>query len=401
MSLINDVLRDLERRGHPEAPRSLPRTERTVQPGRRWVWWVLAAVLAGAVLHFGSAPFRETPDNTPIAGTSPAPASDATPAVQPAPPLLKVMPRSATAAESPTSSEPADGDTDTSASPKEDTVKPESGEAPAQNTVARLGPEQSPRAAPPSEDRQAESTRPDAASSAAPRPDSPAPDSEMVAQRDDGHASGREADDDIVIRRSGNGGEPGTGEDLLESAKRALGRGQRGLAESKLKRLLDDRPENVDARLLLARLYIENGRPRSAGELLEEGLETGPENSGIAGLYGRLLLEQDHVATARAVLDEHAPPVRSDPDYHLLLAMAHRRGGDREAAIAAYRRLTETSPGLGAAWVGLGVSLEAQGDTPGARKAYQRATGGDDRRAAAFARQRLAVMPDPPKAEEQ
>lgn len=399
MSLINDVLRDLERRGHPEAPRSLPRTERTVQPGRRWVWWVLAAVLAGAVLHFGSAPFRETPDSTPIADTSSPPASDATSAVQPAPPLLKVMPRSATAAEPPTSSEPADGDT--SASPKEDPVKPEPDGAPAQTTVARAGPEQSPRAAPPSEDRQAESTRPDAASSAAPRPDSPAPDSEMVAQRDDGRASGREADDDIVIRRSGNGGEPIAGEDPLESAKRALGRGQRGLAESKLKRLLDDRPENVNARLLLARLYIENGRPRSAGELLEEGLETGSENSGIAALYGRLLLEQDRVATARTVLDEHAPPVQSDPDYHLLLAMAHRRAGDQEAAIAAYRRLTETSPGLGAAWVGLGVSLEAQGDTLGARTAYQRATGGDDRRAAAFARQRLAVMPDPPKAEEQ
>lgn len=401
MSLINDVLRDLERRGHPEARRSLPRTERIARPGRRWVWWVLAAVLAGAVLHFGSAPFRETPDNTPIADTSSPPASDTASAVQPAPPLLKVMPRNATAAEPPTSSEPADRDTHTSTFPNDDSVKPEQDEPPPQTTVARQASERSFQAVTTSLDAQSDAAQPDATSPAASRPDSPGSVSETVAQRNDGQASGREPDDDIVIRRSGDGGELDAGEDPLESAKRALSRGQRSLAESKLKRLLDDRPENVEARLLLARLYIENGRPRSAGALLEKGLETGPEDSGIAALYGRLLLEQDRVATARAVLDEHAPSVQSDPDYHLLLAMAHRRAGDQEAAIAAYRRLTETSPGLGAAWVGLGVSLEAQGDTRGARTAYERATGGDDRRAAAFARQRLAVMPDPPKAEEQ
>jgi predicted Zn-dependent protease len=363
---------------------------------------VLAAVLAGAVLHFGSAPFRETPDSTPIADASSPPASGTTSAVQPAPPLLKVMPRNATAAEPPTSPESTNPDANTSVSRDEDTAAAETDEAMTQTTVALQGSEQSPREAPASEERRADAAQPDATSPGTRPPDSPGSDSEMVAQRNEGQASAdREADDDIVIRRSGNDGEPLAGEDPLESAKRALGRGQRGLAESKLKRLLDDRPDNVEARLLLARLYIENGRPRSAGELLEEGLETGPEDSGIAALYGRLLLEQDRVATARAVLEEHAPAVQSDPDYHLLLAMAHRRAGDQDAAIAAYRRLTKTSPSMGAAWVGLGVSLEAQGDIRGARTAYQRATGGDDRRAAAFARQRLAVMPAPPKAEEQ
>lgn len=395
MSLINDVLRDLERRGHPDTPRDLPPAERDTHPARRWVWWVLAAVLAGAILHFSSAPLRETPDRTPIADT--APTRQAPAPAEPAPPLLDVMPRPATAAE-PTQAEAEAGrDVHSGGSPERETADPGRDEPATgkRSAISGTAEKEPPQGAPASGDQASDAGAVNATARAEQQPGGDASRDETGKSR-----SGTPDDAEIVIRRSGGDDEPGSGPDRLESAKQALGRGQRALAVSKLEELLEDRPGSVDARLLLARLHIEDGRRRTAGELLETGLEGDRTDPALAALYGRLLLEQDRVARARTVLGEHAPPVQSDTDYHLLLAMAHRRAGEQDAAIGVYRRVTEANPGVGAAWVGLGVSLEAKGDTLGARAAYRKAVGGDDRRAAGFARQRLAVMPAAPEAEE-
>lgn len=396
MSLINDVLRDLERRGETDVPRALPRAEAPRGRRHHWVWWVLAATLAGVLLHWrlGGTPPATPPDSARLAATDTVDRAPE-PAAGPAPAVLSVMPREAKAAESATPSAVA----------REDRPEP-----PESGPVAQPREEPEPAVPEPSRDEPANeaSEAALAASVGEPGPAEAAPPAvERVAQapREATDKPGRQtgagaapANDGIVIQRSGAG--PEHSEDGLAAAKRALGRGQRALATSRLERLVEDAPGNTEARLLLARLHIEDGRPRKAGELLKAGLEETPAASGIALLWGRLLLDQGQVAMARTVLTEHAPPVAAEPDYHLLLAMAHRQAGESEAAIRTYRHIAETSPGVGAAWVGLGVSLETKGDIEGARSAYRNALGGNDRRAAAYARQRLAVMPAAPTAEE-
>lgn len=402
VSLINDVLRDLERRGHPEAPRALPPAQRPARPTRRWLWWVLAAALAGVLLHWslGGDPSRPPANEAPLAETgagTPPPADEAQPG-EPASAVLGMLPRSATAGETgePEAREDEDPRPAPVPAPEPEPETPAEREPAAESpataaTTARdRGPEPPTTGAEGSGDERAKADRtPDPGAPAAMR----RADASQRQTRTDG-------DGDIVIRRSGDTGTRETGDDGLAAAKRALGRGQRALAISRLANLLDADPDHLDARLLLARLHIEDGRPRAAGELLDAGLDRQPGDPALAFLLGRLLLEQGRLSEARMVLTEHAPPVGTDPDYHLLLALAHRQAGDHDAAISVYRDVTETSPGVGAAWVGLGVSLEAAGDGPGARAAYRRAVGGDDRRAAMFARQRLSVMPASPEAEE-
>lgn len=403
MSLINDVLRDLERRGHPDAPRALPHAEPHSRPGRRWVWWLLAAVLAGVVLHWSldGGLSRQPAVETPVAETGPeaAPVAGESPVDPPAPPVLSVMPRAATAGE-PANAASSDGKTGnpgtTSGQPPE---APDNHETLARASAAEPVTEQPGQEETPTEGDKARATGA-ASGPSEPRPGPSGPAAARGA-REPGLQTASADEGDIVIRRSGGATEPDeSGDERLAAAKRALGRGQRALAVAQLGDLLESAPDNLDARLLLARLHIEDGRPRAAEELLDAGLDRQPDQQGLAFLLGRLLLEQGRLSEAGRVLDGHAPPVAANPDYHLLLALTHRQAGDHDAAIAAYRAVTEASPGVGAAWVGLGVSLEATGDSQGARTAYRKAVGGDDRRAAMFARQRLAVMPANPEAEE-
>ena len=57
----------------------------------------------------------------------------------------------------------------------------------------------------------------------------------------------------------------------LDSARRALARGQTGVAITRLEQLLDNQPDLAEARILLARTLLASGRPRRAEALLATG----------------------------------------------------------------------------------------------------------------------------------
>jgi tetratricopeptide (TPR) repeat protein len=126
--------------------------------------------------------------------------------------------------------------------------------------------------------------------------------------------------------------------------------------------------------------------------VLDDGLARAEDPAPLAALLGRQLLERGEIARARDVLRSHAPAIAEAPEYHLLLAASHRQAGDHAAAAEHYRALTGVLPRSGAAWIGLGASLESLEQPAEAAKAYNRALEGDDDRAARFARQRLAAL---------
>lgn len=396
MSLINDVLRDLERRG-AQGPRPLPAAPLPPRPSRRWIWWLGVAVLAGVIMHFlyyGIGERRALPGDR-LASVQPVSTDASIEAAKD--PLTPLLPRPATAME--VEAEPQQPD------------RPTPGVAMTMQDVAEASPSPvEPRASRRSASGTGESGNPvDGLAQSSETVTTVQPDSQPVAptlsqagevgpesaRRSGAGAAADGARDDgqIVIRRSGPS-RPGA-EDMLLSARRAVARGQRELAVSRLYGLLQEQPGHAEARLLLARTLIELGRHSTADQILETGLALQPDESRYAFLRGRLLMEQGRIGSARSLLIRHAPDVAADPDYHLLLAAVHRQVGEHAAAADTYRAVTQAHPALGKAWVGLGVSLESEGDSQGARLAYREALRADDRRAAAFARQRLAVMPPP------
>lgn len=118
---------------------------------------------------------------------------------------------------------------------------------------------------------------------------------------------------------------------------------------------------------------LEAGDTAGAEALLREGLADEPGNTAMARVMGHILLARNDAAGAVSALRPAAPPMAADPDFHALLAAAEQRSGAHEAAVRRYRGLLASNPGNGAWLVGLGISLQALGDTRAAADAFLQA----------------------------
>lgn len=170
---------------------------------------------------------------------------------------------------------------------------------------------------------------------------------------------------------------PYTAEELAEDAYReamslrASGNGPG--AERRLKELLATTPRHVKAREMLASIQVENGRWVEARTTIETGIARVPEHTAFRLYLARLLLEHSSEKEAIAVLEEGRAGGRADPELQAFLAALYQRAARHAEAVKAYREALGANAQEGRWWVGLGISLEAQQDSAGAREAYQRA----------------------------
>lgn len=132
---------------------------------------------------------------------------------------------------------------------------------------------------------------------------------------------------------------------------------------------------HIKAREMLAGIHIKSGHFINAAELLKEGIGVVPDYPLFAQLYARVLLEQKNPQLAIAVLNRGASSARmsTEPDYFALLAATYQRVKNHQKAIDIYLQLVKVRPNSGIWWLGLGISLEKQGKTKEALDAYRRA----------------------------
>lgn len=176
---------------------------------------------------------------------------------------------------------------------------------------------------------------------------------------------------------------------------RLLQSGRPSIAAPRLQVALSALPTYYPARAALAALLINSNRLAEAHTLLAAGLELAPQQATLAKLDGRLLIEQGQLPQARVVLERAAPPVSADPEYYSLLGALYQRLGLYAQAAQSYRSIVETDPRNGVWWMGLGMALEATGDTNSARVAYEHAqqTGSLNRAVLQFVQAKLAALP--------
>ncbi|NBB91652.1 MAG: tetratricopeptide repeat protein [Gammaproteobacteria bacterium] len=364
MSLINDVLRDLEQRKAPEDGIAATTTRHPSQPAQRrarqWPLWLLAALALGVILHLSLAGGVKAPEE-PEAGTLTA--------------------RAAPEGETPLARAEESGSDRQSSSRTPAEPEPLESPEPAGTALPAIA-ARSPLETREEIDRSETPPRQDEGSTASGTANA-APIAPAAASPE------ASAEASISIRRADG---DDTEADPLLAVRRMLARGQFQRAESRLRQLVDERPELTEAYELLAGTLVRGRRRDAAARVLERGLDRVQEPAVLAALLGRLLLEDGQLARARNVLQTHAPVLSANADYHLLLAAAHRRSGDHEAAAERYRALTEAFPASSAAWIGLGASLESLDRPDQAAEAYERALDGDDDRAARFARQRVDAL---------
>lgn len=144
-------------------------------------------------------------------------------------------------------------------------------------------------------------------------------------------------------------------------------------AESALRSALALEPAHLKARELLSGVYISQGRWIEASELLREGVAIAPQHHTFIKLYARSLMQLKRDAQAITILSEHKPAPAQDPEHYALLAALYQRQQNHEAAAHLYSDILKLNPGMGIWWVGMGISLEAMGEHQQAVAAYQQA----------------------------
>lgn len=153
--------------------------------------------------------------------------------------------------------------------------------------------------------------------------------------------------------------------------------------------------KHAAARQTLAGLLIEANRSNDAVKVLQEGLRADSSQTGMAMILARLQVEKGESKAALATLQQSLPYAKNKPDYQAFMAALYQRDNRHKEAIEHYRTAVGESPGNGVWWMGYGISLKAAGRTADARTAFVQARDSGKLTPAlkTFVEQQLAVLP--------
>lgn len=146
--------------------------------------------------------------------------------------------------------------------------------------------------------------------------------------------------------------------------------GKADAAIGKYRQALERNPRLQNARIQLARVLQDNGQAEAALALLKAGFEQQPDD-GLAIATGRLLADRGRREEALSWLERGREGLR--PADHALMGALLSQTLRYEAAVKAYQRALAADPGQGGWQLGLGLALESIGRIEEAHVAYRNA----------------------------
>ncbi len=330
MSVINRVLKDLDRKGTSPTPLSGVRAIQTsLEPTRRrWPWFfaLLIASLGGAGWFWLAA--------KPEAPNAPPTPREATP--QEATPQLRLSETLG----SPTSSYPTDSGAETVVATVGTSARPEPTrgvQRDAHNNVNDAAPIHAP-------------------SAIAARLDTHLPEPRQPKVIKEIRALTPREQAEQAWRQAAHLIEQGRGHDALEGLEATL--------------RLDSNHDQ--ARQTLIALSLEAGDVARGETLLREGMQLHANDAWYNRALSQLYLQRGDLSQSATILKAG---LGKSPDaaYWGLYAGVLGKSGHPEEAARAYREAARLNPNYGPWWIGLAVSLEQIGQRPDAAAAYQRA----------------------------
>jgi MSHA biogenesis protein MshN len=132
-------------------------------------------------------------------------------------------------------------------------------------------------------------------------------------------------------------------------------------------------PAYDTARQTLVALLLESKRTDEAASLLQQALALNPANTGNAMLLARIQVENGDPQRALALLQKYEAAGQSNAEYHAFVAALYQRLGRHAEAVDQYQGALRLTAGVGAWWVGLGISQEALEHRRDAVDAFSRA----------------------------
>lgn len=175
----------------------------------------------------------------------------------------------------------------------------------------------------------------------------------------------------------------------------ALQQGRKAEALAGFEQALRLDSAHVTARQSLIAVLIEEGRTGEALNQARAGFELDRRQAGLAMILARLQMERDDVAGALETLESARAHTAVRADFLAFHAALLQRIGRHAEAAEQYIQALQQAPQNGVWWMGLGISLQADGRAAQAREAYQRAKDSNvlSPELVAFVDQRLAQLP--------
>lgn len=122
-----------------------------------------------------------------------------------------------------------------------------------------------------------------------------------------------------------------------------------------------------------AKLLMRDGDAASAMQLVNDGLGLAPNHAGFKKVKARLLMAAGDVAEAADLLVRRAPALSEDIEYHEILATAQLANRDYEGARLSYSALVQQDRSQGKWWYGFAASHDYLGNWSAAGQAYSQA----------------------------
>lgn len=189
-----------------------------------------------------------------------------------------------------------------------------------------------------------------------------------------------------------------TPHELAESeyarATTLLNQGKLTEARASLEAALRHNPAHHRARQALLGVLIETKKNAEAEQLLQEGLQIAPAQIGFAMALARLQVDGGNTPAAIDTLQKSASYAQSSGEYLAFLAALLQREQRHDEAIEQFRAALRLKPDSGVWLLGLGMSLQAANRGAEARDAFRRAkaSGNLNPSLQAFADQRLQQL---------
>jgi MSHA biogenesis protein MshN len=149
------------------------------------------------------------------------------------------------------------------------------------------------------------------------------------------------------------------------------GRNTEALAGYEGALLLDARHDQ--ARQAMVSLLLEKKRNADAERVLQEGLAINPQQTDFAMLLARLQADRNALPIALDTMLKTLPYAEKQPEYLAIVAALMQRQNNHQEAIDYYRKALQLKPQAGVWLMGLGISLRASQQNIEAREAFKRA----------------------------
>ncbi len=162
-------------------------------------------------------------------------------------------------------------------------------------------------------------------------------------------------------------------EQAYQGALAAYSAGRSQESRSLAGETLQLQPRHVAARQLLIRQNVEQGQMGRAIELVRDGTRLIPEQGAWWTLLAQLELGRGKLAEARSVIDGTPAGARNTAGFNALAGAIAQRQGDADAAADFYRQALRYDARSGRDWVGLALALEKQGHVAESLEALRRA----------------------------